>query len=297
MQIDRLCEAARSGKVNLYGICSYHADQFSSRPLCEANEKNNVYSVAKSITALLAGILMEEGCAALTDSVASVFPEALNSANGNLWEKVQLKHLLSHTTGFSVPFLDVDQDDVLPLGDDFLSAVFQVPLAHAPGEIMVYSDANYYLISRILSRQCGKKLHRLALERLFNPMGIVGSAWACCPKGFSLGATGLYLSTEDMAKIGLLLLQKGVWKGQQLVPSRWIQEAIQVQVHCDADTSYGYGFWLSNHSPAFWARGMLGQVIYISPSRQSVTAWQGCCKSGSDEALLSLLKEEEPSLC
>lgn len=297
MEIDRLCHMAYSEKINLYGICAYRANRFTSRLLCEANEKNNVYSVAKSITALLTGILIAEGCIGLTDSVASVFPDALNGPDGKRWENVQLKHLLSHTTGFSMPFLDIDQDDVSSLGDDYLTAVFQQPLAYAPGEKMVYSDANYYLISRILSQQCGKTLHKLVLDRLFNPMGIVGSVWASCPQGFSMGATGLYLSTEDMAKIGLLLLQNGAWDGKQLVPSEWIQAATEPQVLCDADTSYGYGFWLSRHSSAFWARGMLGQLIYISPSQQSVTAWQGCCKASSDEPLLNLLFKEGTVAC
>lgn len=297
MLIDKLCDTAYSDKVNLYGICEYHQNQFICRSLCGANEKNNVYSVAKSVTALLTGILIEAGCVALTDTVASFFPDALNSRNSKRWEHVQLKHLLTHTTGFSLPFLDIDQDNVLPLGDDYLSAVFRVPLVYAPGEKMVYSDANYYLISRILSQRYGDTLHRLALDRLFNPMEIIGSAWASCPRGFSLGATGLYLSTEDMAKIGLLLLHNGTWKGRQLVPSDWVQAITKAHVRCDANTSYGYGFWLSSHSPAFWARGMLGQMIYVSPSLQSVVAWQGCCKTGGDDRLLSLLAKEEAALC
>ena len=66
--------------------------------------------------------------------------------------------------------------------------------------------------------------------RLFRPLGIVNVKWQESPEGINCGGWGLYLKTEDLAKMGQLFLQKGKWDGQQVLPEEWIAEASAKQV-------------------------------------------------------------------
>lgn len=290
MLIDNLAKHAKENNINIYEICQYHNGCYTRQIIHKANIRNNVYSVAKSVLSLITGILIEKEYLSISDTVASLFPDSLTSKNGTMWKSVQLNHLLTHTTGFDRSFLDIDQTDVQCFPNDFLSSAFDVPLRYPPGEKMIYSDANYYIISRILSKITDCTVHSIAQKYLFGPMDIIGPAWATCPHGFSMGATGLYLTTTDMLKLGVLLLKNGCWNGTQLIPARWINEILKERVRCDSSTFYGYGFWGATDSPSYWARGMLGQIIYVSPENQSVIAWQGCSDSPDDNTLFELLK-------
>lgn len=290
--VDEIVRLVRTYGVNMYSICLYEDGRFQTLQLQEANEKNNVYSVSKSITSLLLGMLVDRGEADLRCPVYDLFEEAAACGQSALWKEVRLANLLTHTTGFSVPGLDIDQENPDFFGQDYLRTALNIPLSGQPGAKMLYSDANYYLISRLIFRMTGQKLQDLARERLFRPLGVAGTAWATCPDGYAMGATGLYLSTYDMAKIGVLLLQNGVYDGQPLISSRWIRLATAAHVICNDTEAYGYGFWRERNGPRFWANGMLGQLIFVSPEKQRVLAWQSCSHSADmsrlTEALLAL---------
>lgn len=292
MLIDQLEEKAHEFGVNMLAVCQLENGIYTTKQLQEANEKNNVYSVSKSITSLIVGILADRKVIDLySASVSDIFSSA-GYAMPDGWKKVMPVHLLTHTTGYGEGCLDIDQDDIAEWGErDYLEVAFEQPLIYQPGEKMVYSDANYYLLSRVISQKTGRTLQDLVREWLFNPLGITGAAWAVCPQGYAMGATGLFLSVFDMAKIGELLLNGGRWKGCQLIPEWWIREMTQKRTAPDPSEQdgYGYGYWVRGDTDAFMANGMLGQLIFISPGKRRVVAWQSCTHSEKIGELTEML--------
>lgn len=282
MLIDQIETKAHELGINMYAICQLENGVYFSRRLQEANEKNNVYSVSKSITSLITGILADQNAVDLyEESVWDIFKYS-GLVIPAQWKGVKLVHLLTHTTGYGKDCLDIDQEDTTALeNQDFIEVTLNQPLTYRPGERMVYCDANYYLLSRVISQKTNRMLQDLARDWLFAPLGIIGAAWATCPNGYAMGATGLFLSAYDMARLGELLLNQGWWNGKQLIPERWIYEMTQKHTALDLSVrdSYGYGFWVRSDTEAFMANGMLGQLIFVSPKKKRVIAWQSCTHS------------------
>ena len=99
--------------------------------------------------------------------------------------------------------------------------------------------------------------------------------WLASPQGITLGAFGLMVRTEDIARFGQLYLQKGVWNGRQLVPAAWVAAATSLQVangsapQSDWDQGYGFQFWRSRHN-SFRGDGAFGQYCLVLPDQDAV---------------------------
>lgn len=295
MNIEQSAEMAGKLGLNMYSLCEYENGKYRSLRLGRSNEKNNIYSVSKSVTSIILGMLENELSIDIEhESVSDIFPAECAACGQSGWEKVMIKHLLTHTTGYSRGTLDIDQDDMSALDGGYLETALAEKLVYRPGEHMIYSDANYYLLSRVIAKKSGRHLQDIALERLFRPMGIYGSAWATCPEGHAMGATGLFLSVEDMAKLGVMLLEGGRYGGRQIVPNNWIERATAVITSPDdSPLGYGYGFWNAKVPGIFWASGMRGQRIIVSHISERVIAWQSSDeRRGFDNIVEAFIKDE-----
>jgi CubicO group peptidase (beta-lactamase class C family) len=150
-------------------------------------------------------------------------------------------------------------------------------LDYEPGARFVYDNGSTFLASALLSKAAGMKLRDYLAERLFGPLGMGLPDWDESDDGLTLGATGLRLSTSDLARFGQFLLQRGSWEGKQLVSSRWIDSATRPQVStresttADNDLGYGYCFWPSRHG-AYRADGKNGQYVVVLPREEAVAA-------------------------
>ncbi len=166
-----------------------------------------------------------------------------------------------------------------------------MPVVHEPGTFFVYNSFGTYMVSAILQKVTGQDLVEYLYPRLFRPLGIVGVSWLESPQGASTGGWGLYLRTEDLAKMGQFILQKGQWNGKQLISAEWIEEMSSTQIESlpagvrkeqlkefklAAKTSdwlqgYGYQMWRCRNN-AFRADGANGQFILILPEKNAVIA-------------------------
>ncbi len=241
-----------------------------------------MYSVSKTFTATAIGFAVNEGLIKVTDKVTSFFPDKLpTNINDNL-KSLEIRHLLMMSSGH----------DVEPRGDrekdDWLETFFAAPFDHQPGSVMVYNSLATYVLSAIIQKVTGEKLIDYLDTRLFRPLGIVGATWDESPQGINAGGWGLSVKTEDMAKLGLFILQKGEWNGRQLLPESWFDEATASHIESlpsgtkkedlkikpkDSDWLQGYGYqmWRSRHN-SFRADGAYGQYILILPEKNTVIA-------------------------
>ena len=130
--------------------------------------------------------------------------------------------------------------------------------------------------------------------------------WEKCPKGIEKGGWGLYMLLEDMAKLGALYLNKGAWKGKQLISKDWMETASKKQAEVDETVSsydYGYHVWVGENPNAVILNGMFGQNVIAFPDSgivAAVTGGENFMFHGSDffkvsEKYLAKVEEVKPT--
>ena len=251
------------------------------------NKPHVLNSVSKTFTATAVGFAVAEGKLRLTDKVISFFPDQLPAEISPNLEKLEVRHLLTMSSGHDVdptPLTRGEDSQELDWVRTFLAA----PLTHEPGTFFVYNSLGTYMLSAIVQKVTGEKVIDYLYPRLFRPLGIVGVTWQESPQGINCGGWGLYLKTEDLAKMGQLFLQKGTWNGKRLLPESWIDEATRSHIASlpagtrreeltikpkDSDWLQGYGYqmWRCRHD-AVRADGANGQYIIILPEQEAVIA-------------------------
>lgn len=247
---------------------------------------HQLFSLSKSFTSTAIGFAVQEGLLRLDDRVVSFFPEKLPCRPCENMEKMQIRHLLTMSTGHSV-----EPDIFHPgkLAAEFLRSYVDLE----PGSRFLYNTAATYMLSAILQKRTGETLTRYLTPRLFRPLGIPVPQWDSDPDGVNLGGFGLNLDTRSIARFGQFLLQKGCWNGRQLLNPEWIQEATSFQVENfgekDWGQGYGYQFWRCVPEGVYRGDGACGQYCVVCPRQEMVLA----VNSGSDDmqAILDLFWE------
>jgi len=229
-----------------------------------ANPCCNCYSVAKAFTVTAVGMLYDRGLLTPERKVVDILGDKFPANADPKWQAVTVHHLLLHQAGFADSgLLDIDCDDASAYGTrDYLSLVLSAPLATMPGTERKYTDAAYYLLSRIVERVSGTDLADLLRPVLMDTMGFKEYAWSVCPQGYAMGATGLYLRTEDMVKLGILYLNKGLWKETRVISEKWVDLVLE----------NGYEF-KDQGNGWFGKGGMNGQMLTFHREKGLAVAW------------------------
>ncbi|WP_241997971.1 MULTISPECIES: serine hydrolase [Kribbella] len=232
-------------------------------------DRHLLFSVSKSFTSMGIGLLVEDGKLSVDDKVVSFFDadDLPDKISDNL-AAMEIRHLLTMTTGHS-------QDTVEALSRDrrMVRIFLDLEVEHEPGTVFVYNTGATYLLSAILQKITGETLLDYLRPRLFEPLGASEATWEISREGITKGGWGLSLSTESLARFGQLLLQRGSWDGQQLVPASWIDAATSKQVPNNQDNpdwqqGYGYQFWRSRHD-TYRGDGAFGQYCLIFPEHDA----------------------------
>ncbi len=240
----------------------------------ERQHPHMLFSLSKSFTSTAVGLAVAEGRFSLDDTVISFFPdEAPKKPNKHL-AKMQVRHLLSMSTGH-----DIDTTDLMVNGSDgkWVKGFFEVPVIHKPGTHFLYNTGATYMLSAIVQKTTGQRLIKYLKPRLFEPLGIKNPTWQVSPEGVDTGGFGLSITTGDIANFGQLYLQKGMWGGEQLLPAGWVEEASAFHVKNGDDPKsdwaqgYGYQFWRSQHN-AYRGDGAFGQYCVVLPEQDAVLA-------------------------
>lgn len=239
-----------------------------------AQRPHMLYSLSKSFCSTAAGLAVAEGRLSLDDLVLSFFPKEAPAAPDANLAAMRLRHLLSMSTGH-------DQDTTGRLrdaeGGDWVRGFLALPVERAPGTHFVYNSGATYMVSAIVQKVTGQTVLDYLGPRLFGPLGIQNPTWETNPQGVSVGGWGLSVTTEDIARFGLLYRQEGIWRGERLLPAAWVAEATSKQVengqNPDSDWGVGYGFqfWRCRHG-AYRGDGAFGQLCVVLPEQEAVVA-------------------------
>ena len=214
------------------------------------------FSACKSVTSLAIGLLVADGVLHLRDTVAELFdvPSHIHRRLKNL----TVEDLLTMQSGIQFSEAQTTTES------DWLQGIFNESLSAEPGTVFHYNSLNTYLLAAIIQRVSGMGVQEFLEKRLFLPMGITDILWERCPQGIEKGGWGLYIRPEDIAKLGQLILNRGVWNHQQLLSPEYIHAATTPHATPPSETGefdYGYQIWVGRKERTFLFNGMLGQNI------------------------------------
>ncbi|GAA2033432.1 hypothetical protein GCM10009740_24830 [Terrabacter terrae] len=240
------------------------------------------YSLSKTVTATAVGLLAQEGRLSLDDLVLDHFPDLDRGTVAKGWERVRVRHCLSMTVGHEEDawgrVVDRMSGSDFGDGDDWVPKVFATEPTREPGTFFAYNQVATYLLSVIVRQVAGEGVAEFLRPRLLDPLGLPDIPWHRDPLGRELGFTGSHLTTEAIASIAQLYLDRGRWQGEQLLSESWVEEATRAFGPLNEDPGaepdwrrgYGYSFWMQRHG--FRGDGAFGQFLIVLPEQDTVVA-------------------------
>jgi CubicO group peptidase (beta-lactamase class C family) len=254
------------------------------------------YSVTKTFTATAIGFAVEEGILSLSDRLAEIFPDKLPKKPSEGLLVMTVHDLLCMGGGQDV---EANVHDTA----DWVKSFMAVEVKHNPGMVFKYNSIGSHMLAEIMYRLTGKTLLEYLTPRLFEPIGISDLRWDKTPAGIDIGGWGIHLTTEALARMGLLFLQRGKWYGRQAMPEAWIEKASAKQIN-NADTSecndwklgYCYQMWRSTPANSYRLDGAFGQFSIVLPDQNAVIALTESTEK-AQLALDLLWKHVVPGMC
>lgn len=237
--------------------------------------KHTMYSVSKSFTATAVGFAVSEKKLSVQDKVISFFPNDLPINVSPYLAELKVKDLLSMSVGHA------KENQGIILSDNWVKEFLNTPIANQPGSKFLYNSGATYMLSAIVQKVTGQKIIDYLQPRLFAPLGIENIDWEISPNNINTGGWGLRVKTEDMAKFGQLFLQKGTWKGKQILPASWVEEATSMKIMQNPNATQAVkdsSDWLQGYCYQMWrcrnngyrADGANGQYIIVLPEKDAV---------------------------
>ncbi|MHA2271092.1 MAG: serine hydrolase domain-containing protein [Candidatus Hodarchaeales archaeon] len=265
-------------------------------PYFDATNIHQLFSTTKSLTSILIGIANNSGFITNLDQpILELFTERYFANVDDSKRNITIRHLLGMECGiawpeWSVPYLiSVDPTDYdiianstdlnfdnwefnpdnivvqMAMSNDWFQFILDQPMESLPGLSFSYNSGASHLLSVILQKKTGMTTVQFAKKYLFDPLGIVEYSWGTDPAGHAIGGYGLWLTPEDMAKIGYLFLQNGTWGGEQVITEEWVHESTRTRHVVNYQRGYGYQWWIDLDNDAYYTAGFGGQIIFIKP--------------------------------
>ena len=252
-----------------------------------ADTKHIAFSVSKSFLSALVGIALKDG---LIDSIADPITKYLPDFNGTGYEGVSIKNILQMSSGveFNEDYADPNSDinkfgRAVAKGSSFRDFAKTLKQSKEPGTYHHYVSIDTQVLGFLLAEVTGMSLQDYLHEKIWNKIGMEDEAYYIVDNlGVEMALGGLNASVRDFAKFGQLYLNKGQWKGEQIVPEDWVNASHNTDgphlIPGESELSssvWGYGlqWWVPGFPDTdYTASGVYNQYIYVDPITKVVVA-------------------------
>lgn len=240
------------------------------------NSRNNIKSIWKSILSVILGICIDKGIIKSLDEPISNYLSEFVEDDHVYHKAITIRHLLTMTSGiywnggihYHCPMMAQ-----MIRTKSWVSHIADTAMSYYPGDKFVYKEWDVILLSAVIGRASGSTAHELCEEFLYGPLSINSGIWPRSPDNVSYtvmkGEENSDLSARDLAKLGLLFLNKGVFKGKRIISENYIKETVSPS---KANPGYGYLWWIFNDK--YGCRGYGGQEVNVHPNKQLITVIQ-----------------------
>ena len=232
-------------------------------PKITAARLANIKSASKSVVSALVGIAIDRGLLkGVNEPIATYLPQLANATPAK--RAITIEHLLTMRSGLEST--SGGNYGRWVRSRNWVQHALDRPLVSEPGTTMEYSTGTSHLLSAILTRVTKKSTWQFAQEALARPLGFSLAPWTRDPQGIYMGGNEMLMTPRQMVAFGELFLNRGLVKGRQLLPARWVDESCtpRTRSRWDPTREYGYGWWIQDiggHRACFaWGHG--GQYIF-----------------------------------
>lgn len=277
----------RYGKIS--SLLIYKGDYLVSETYFGFSQQSTFHpisSVTKSLTSIAVGVCIDQGLLSSIDiPIHPFFPEFAYIFEGEPWKKsITIRDLLAQTAGYEWdewtvhycyagnPLVVLSQDS-----SSWLPIILQQPMDTIPGVKFCYNSPCSDLIKTIITRVAGMDFVEFVEENIFQKLDIHEYQWDLYKSNGHPAWGGLSLRTKDMAKIGLLMLNGGLWRGNQVVSKAWIDESTQTKVLAKKK-GYGLHWWIDREEGRdnfYFAAGYGDQFVVVDEEKELVIAVNG----------------------
>ena len=270
-----------------------------------ADRMATIFSVSKSINSLMCGIAIDDGyIRSIDDPVTDYLPEL--KKKDPMWQKLTIRHLLDMRSGLDFDdTYDLNWKDLhylnamarLNYGRNIQKQICGLKFRCEPGTQRRYESMTAAILGIVIERASGKRFADYLSERVWKPLGMEHPAVVNIDSRKHDNAHtfgGISTTIHDLAKIGRLYLNHGMWDGRRIVSEEWIRQT------ADCDTSYhGYHFnwyninyegYVRPEYSGYYALGICSQVLYVNPHKNLVIVRMGLSNNGC--AFLPVLFEQ-----
>ena len=237
-------------------------------------DKRELFSLSKTFCSTAVGCAVDEGLLSPDDRVVDLFPDDLPEVVSENLAKMRVRHVLSMNCGHaknSMP--SVFNADSVP------RAFLALPVEFEPGTHFTYNTGATCMLAAIVRKVTGETVFDYLNRKILVPLGIRGSVWNITRDGTNEGGCGFQASSDDIAALGRLYLNRGMWEEKRLLSEKWIDDA--TFPHSDNSrngtpdwrSGYGYQIWV-NAREGFRGDGAYGQLMFVLPKTGIVLAVQ-----------------------
>lgn len=283
---DNFIQKVKENNWPIYGIEIFYRGEIADKYEFVPTVRHPIYSATKVFTSTAVGMAIEEGKISIKSSLYDCFkdeiPEDITKETLDTLHKISIKRLLT----MSVPGYPFRMN-----GDNWLKSALTYPIQYSDTPIFDYSNIPAYLVAAAVEKAVGEHLINYLEPRLLKPLGIENPEYLNCPAGHFYGATGMYLTINELSRLGQLYLQNGYYNNKQIIPEKWVKESTSIQ-QMNKEGGYGYYFW--KYKDGYRITGKWGQSCYIFPRQQIVITYMADLEEGPDVARICMEKEILP---
>ncbi len=242
----------------------------------------NIYSATKSIVSIAVGIAFDKGLINLDKSILEYLPrksvDNLSENQRQIFNGITVQRLLT---------MSVDGFPFRPEGNNYLEFSLASKIDNPSEKVFSYSNIPVYLVCVALNQIFEMDLGDFIVENILRPLDITKYEYARSPEGIFYGASNMKLSVNELSRIGLLMMNKGIYNNKRIVSEKYVDLATSIQ-QMNREGGYGYYFW--KYRDGFSINGKWKQKCYCLPNQNIVVTYLSHIEDESHDLLMSMEK-------